>query len=193
MAGDNKSLGRFNLTGIPPAPRGVPQIEVTFDIDANGIVSVSAKDLGTGKQQQITITGGTALPTDEIEQMVEDAEAHANEDKERRERAEARNQADHVAYQTGKMLEEHGDKVGESERAQVQDKLGELKTVLEDADAAADRLRAATDAVLSASQVIGQKIYEASQQEAQAAAASDSAGGDDDVVDAEIVDEGEDD
>ncbi len=192
MAGDNKSLGRFNLTGIPPAPRGVPQIEVTFDIDANGIVSVSAKDLGTGKQQQITITGGTALPTDEIDQMVKDAEAHANEDKERREAAEARNQADHVSYQTAKMLEEHGDKVGEAEQSQVQEKLDDLKKVLEDSDASAEALRSATDAVLSASQVIGQKIYEASQAEGQAAPADDAGSSDDDVVEAEIVDEGED-
>jgi molecular chaperone DnaK len=190
MAGDNKSLGRFNLTGIPPAPRGVPQIEVTFDIDANGIVSVSAKDLGTGKSQQITITGGTALPRDEIDQMVKDAEAHANEDKERRERAEARNQADHVAYQTGKMLDEHGDKVGEDERGRVKDALDRLKTVLEDSNAPADRLRAATDEVLQASQVIGQKIYEAAQQTATAAEPAE--GGDEEIVEAEIVEEGED-
>jgi molecular chaperone DnaK len=190
MAGDNKSLGRFNLTGIPPAPRGVPQIEVAFDIDANGIVSVSAKDLGTGKSQQITITGGTALPRDEIDQMVRDAEAHANEDKERRERAEARNQADHVAYQTGKMLDEHGDKVGEDERNRVEDALGRLKTVLEDSNAPAERLRAATDEVLQASQVIGQKIYEAAQQTATAAGPAE--GGDEEIVEAEIVEEGED-
>jgi molecular chaperone DnaK len=189
MAGDNKSLGRFNLTGIPPAPRGVPQIEVTFDIDANGIVSVSAKDLGTGKTQQITITGGTALARDEIDQMVKDAEAHANEDEERRERAEARNQADHVAYQTGKMLDEHGDKVGEEERTRVKDALDRLKTVLEDSDAPADRLRSATDEVLQASQVIGQKIYEAAQETATAAGSTE---GDEEVVEAEIVDEGED-
>jgi molecular chaperone DnaK len=188
MASDNKSLGKFNLTGIPPAPRGVPQIEVTFDIDANGIVSVSAKDLGTGKQQQITITGGTALPKDEISQMVKDAEAHASEDKERRAKAEARNQADHVVYQTGKMLGEYGEKLSDAERAAIDEKVDDLKKVLEDHDASAERLSTATDAVLSASQVLGQKIYEQSQ---AAASAGEAPGGDDDVVEAEIVDEGE--
>jgi molecular chaperone DnaK len=190
MASDNKSLGKFNLTGIPPAPRGVPQIEVTFDIDANGIVSVSAKDLGTGKQQQITITGGTALPKDEIDQMVKDAEAHANEDKDRRERAEARNQADHVAYQTAKMLEEHGDKLSDEERSTVESKVEDLKKVLEDQEASAERLSTATDDLLKASQVLGQKVYESAQ---SAAGGSEAAGaaGDDDVVEAEIVDEDE--
>jgi molecular chaperone DnaK len=187
MAAYNKSLGKFNLTGIPPAPRGVPQIEVTFDIDANGIVSVSAKDLGTGKQQQITITGGTALPKDEIDRMVEDAEAHANEDKERRELAEARNQADHVAYQTDKTLADYGDKVSDDERSQITEKLEALRELLKDENAGVESLRSATDAVLSASQVLGQKIYEATQAEAAGAGPS----GDDDVVEAEIVDEGE--
>jgi molecular chaperone DnaK len=190
MAGDNKSLGRFNLTGIPPAPRGVPQIEVTFDIDANGIVSVSAKDLGTGKTQQITITGGSALPKDEISQMIEDAESHANEDAKRREAAEARNQADHVAYQTAKMLEEHGDKLDESETSAITDSLDELKKVLEDQNASADSLSSATDAVLKASQTLGQKIYESSQTQATPPS-GEAAGGDDDVVEAEIVDEGD--
>jgi molecular chaperone DnaK len=188
MASDNKSLGKFNLTGIPPAPRGVPQIEVTFDIDANGIVSVSAKDLGTGKQQQITITGGTALPKDEIQQMVKDAETHATEDKERRARAEARNQADHVVYQTTKMLGEYGDKLSPDERAAIDTKVDELKKVLEDHDASAERLTTATDALLSASQVLGQKVYEQSQ---AAAAGGQESGSDDDVVEAEIVDEGD--
>jgi molecular chaperone DnaK len=124
--------------------------------------------------------------------MVKDAESHANEDKERRERAEARNQADHISYQTEKMLQEHGDKVGDAERGQVQEKLDELKKVLEDTDASAERLRGASEAVMTASQVIGQKIYEASQQEAEAAAAGGEASdGGDEVVDAEIVDEGE--
>jgi molecular chaperone DnaK len=189
MAGDNKSLGRFNLTGIPPAPRGVPQIEVTFDIDANGIVSVSAKDLGTGKQQQITITGGTALPRDDIDRMVRDAEAHANEDRQRREAADARNQGDHIAYQTEKMLKDYGDRLAESERAPIQAKLDELHNVLKEADAAPDRIRRATDELLSASQVLGQKIYESSQ--AQAAGGGPAPKGGDDVVEAEIVDEGD--
>ncbi len=185
MATDNKSLGRFNLTGIPPAPRGVPQIEVTFDIDANGIVSVSAKDLGTGKEQQITITGGTALPRDDIDRMIKDAEAHANEDQTRRETAEARNQADHVAYQTEKMLGEHGDKISSDERSQIEAKLEELRKMLKDTDSSASDLRSATDALLATSQVLGQRIYEAS----QPAAASSSEG--DDIVEAEIVEEGE--
>jgi len=187
MASDNKSLGKFNLTGIPPAPRGVPQVEVTFDIDANGIVSVSAKDLGTGKQQQITITGGTALPKDEIDQMMGDAEAHAAEDKERREKAEARNQADHVSYQTAKMLDEYGDKLTDDEKSGIQDKIDELKEILDDQEASAERLRTAADAVLSASQVLGEKVYEASQAEAAAGGSDD----DDEVVEAEIVDEGD--
>jgi molecular chaperone DnaK len=189
MAGDNKSLGRFNLTGIPPAPRGVPQIEVTFDIDANGIVSVSAKDLGTGKQQQITITGGTALPHDDIDRMVRDAEAHANEDRERREAADARNQGDHIAYQTEKMLKDYGDRLGEDERSSIQAKLDELRNVLKEADAAAERIRQATDELLSASQVLGQKIYESSQ--AQAAGGGPAGSSGEDVVEAEIVDEGD--
>ncbi|MCH7585794.1 MAG: molecular chaperone DnaK [Acidobacteria bacterium] len=189
MAAGNKSLGKFNLTGLPPAARGVPQIEVTFDIDANGIVSVSAKDLGTGKTQQITITGGSALPSDEIEQMIKDAEAHANEDKERRQAAEARNQADHAAYQIGNQLEEHGDVLSDDEKAPITEKLESLKGLLEEEATDAEALTAATDELLKAAQILGQKIYEAAQAETE----SDEAGGDDgdDVVEAEIVDEGD--
>ncbi|MCJ7755847.1 MAG: Hsp70 family protein, partial [Thermoanaerobaculales bacterium] len=154
-----------------------------------GIVSVSAKDLGTGKHQQITITGGSALPKDEIQQMVKDADTHATEDKERRARAEARNHADHVVYQTSKMLGEYGDKLSEDERAAVDTKIDELKKVLEDHDASAERLTTATDALLSASQILGQKVYEQSQ--AAAAAEGETGGDDDDVVEAEIVDEGD--
>jgi len=186
MAAGNHSLGKFNLTGIAPAPRGVPQIEVTFDIDANGIVNVSAKDLGTGKTQQITITGGTALSKDEIEKMVEDAEAHANEDKERREAAEVRNQADHAAYQIEKQLAEHGDKLSDDERKQVEDDLATLKSRLEVESASTDDLREATETLMKSAQVLGQKIYESSQGEA----APDS-DGDEEVVEAEIVDEPE--
>jgi len=189
MAAGNKSLGKFHLTGIPPAPRGVPQIEVTFDIDANGIVSVSAKDLGTGKTQQITITGGTALDKNEIDRMVKDAEAHANEDKTRREAAEARNQADHVVYSTQKALDEHGDKLTDDERGTIQGKLDDLKKLLEDSGAGAEALTGAAQDLLQASQVLGQKVYEASQ--AEAAAGSGEAPSDDGVVEAEIVDEGE--
>ena len=185
MAGDNKSLGRFKLQGIAPAPRGVPQIEVTFDIDANGIVSVSAKDLGTGKTQQVTITGGTALSQDEIDRMIDDAEAHANEDEKRRAQAEARNRADNVAYQTDKALAEHGDKLTDDERTGVEDAVTELRKKLAD-DASAEELNAAADAVLQASQILGQKVYEAEQ-----AAATEESAEEEGVVEAEIVEDAE--
>ncbi len=189
MAADNKSLGRFKLPGIAPARRGVPQIEVTFDIDANGIVSVSAKDLGTGQSQQVTITGGTALSQDDIDRMVKDAEAHANEDERRREAAEARNQADHAAYSIESQLSEHGDKLSDDERTQIQDKVTAVRKLLAD-DAAAEDLQSATQEMLTASQVLGQKIYEASQTPPEGdAEAADATGGDDDVVEAEIVDD----
>jgi len=188
MADRNASLGKFNLTGIAPAPRGIPQIEVTFDIDANGIVSVNAKDLGTGKSQQITITGGTALPKDEIEKMVKDAEEHAKEDHARREAADARNQADHASYQIGKQLEEHGDKLSAEERSGIEEKVAEVRKLLEDPAPDTDRLRTATDEMMKAAQVLGQKVYEQSQT-AEAGSPAGDAGGDE-VVEAEIVDEG---
>lgn len=191
MAADNNSLGRFKLPGIVPAPRGVPQIEVTFDIDANGIVSVSAKDLGTGKSQSVTITGGTALSKEEIETMVHDAEAHANEDKERREAAETHNQADQLVHSITKQLEEHGDKLTDDERSPIDEALENLKSLLEDKEAATDELRKQTEALLTTSQTLGQKIYEASQAEAEGDAADES--DDDGVVEAEIVEEDEDD
>ncbi len=194
MAAYNKSLGRFNLTDIPPAPRGIPQIEVTFDIDANGIVSVSAKDLGTGKSQAMTITGGTALEKDEISQMIKDAEAHANEDKERRELAEERNQADNVAYQTEKLLSEHADQVNDDERERIEAALTDLRKQLGDEDATLEALRSAKDTVLSASQEVGTRIYQQAAEQAQAAAGGEGGeapAGDDDVVEAEIVDEGD--
>ncbi|NNF65219.1 MAG: molecular chaperone DnaK [Acidimicrobiia bacterium] len=193
MATDNKSLGRFKLPGIAPARRGTPQIEVTFDIDANGIVSVSAKDLGTGQSQQVTITGGTALSQEEIDRMVNDAESYAAEDARRREAAEARNQADHVAYQTDKNLAEHGDKLSDEERGAVEDKVTELRKLLAD-DADAETLRTKTQEVLEASQILGQKIYEASQAEAaeEGGETTETGSGDDDVVEAEIIDEGTD-
>ena len=187
MAADNKVLGQFDLVGIPPAPRGMPQIEVTFDIDANGIVSVSAKDLGTGKSQQVTITGGTALAQDEIDRMVSDAESHANEDQERREHADSRNQADHAAYSIEKQLSEHGDKLTDDEKTSIEDKVTELRKLLAD-DAGTDELKSATEALFTASQVLGQKIYEASQSEA-AAGTTEEPSSDDDVVEAEIVEE----
>jgi len=190
MAADNKSLGRFKLPGIAPAPRGLPQIEVTFDIDANGIVSVSAKDLGTGKTQQVTITGGTALAQDEIDRMVTDAESHANDDAKRREIAEARNQADHAAYQTDKLLEEHGDKLTDAEKAPITDKVAELRKLLEE-QAAAEDLNRVREELMKVSQILGQKIYEASAATPPAEGAEDSTGNSDDVVEAEIVDEGD--
>ncbi|NNK91863.1 MAG: molecular chaperone DnaK [Acidimicrobiia bacterium] len=186
MAGDNKSLGRFKLPGIPPAPRGMPQIEVTFDIDANGIIAVSAKDLGTGQSQQVTITGGTALAQDDIDSMISDAEAHAAEDAERKEAAEARNAADHTAYQIESQLSEHGDKLTDDERQPIQDKITDLRKLLTE-EPPAETLRTATQELLTASQILGQKIYESSQTEV----ASEEAGDDDDVVEAEIVEDDE--
>ncbi len=193
MAADNMSLGRFKLTGIPAAPRGVPQVEVTFDIDANGIVSVSAKDLGTGKTQQVTITGGTALDQVDIDQMVKDAEAHAAQDAERREAAEARNAADHAVHTIGKQLAEHGDKLTEDEKAPVQSKLDALKSLLEDEDASPDALKSATSELMESAQIIGQKIYEAAQAEtaAQGTEGEEAAGDTDEVVEAEVVEEDE--
>ena len=187
MASDNKSLGRFKLQGIAPAPRGVPQIEVTFDIDANGIVSVSAKDLGTGATQQVTITGGTALDKDEIDRMISDAESHANEDEERRAHVEARNQADHAAYSIEKQLNEHGDKLSDEEKADLETKIADLRKLIAD-DAETDRLTGGTNDLMTASQILGQRIYEASQTE-QPAEATDGDAADDEVVEAEIVED----
>jgi len=189
MANDNKSLGRFKLPGIAPAPRGVPQIEVTFDIDANGIVSVSAKDLGTGKTQQVTITGGTALSEEDIEQMVKDAEAHANDDAKRKEAVEAKNQGDHTAYQIEKQLAEHGDKLTADERKPVDEKLAALKSLLAAENPDAEALKAATNDLLETSQILGQKIYEASAAEAAAANTAGEPQSDDEVVEAEVVED----
>ncbi|MGB5187479.1 MAG: molecular chaperone DnaK [Acidimicrobiia bacterium] len=191
MANDNKSLGRFKLPGIAPARRGVPQIEVTFDIDANGIVSVSAKDLGTGQTQQVTITGGTALSDEDIEKMVKDAEAHANDDAQRKEAAEARNQADQAAYQIEKQLAEHGDKLTDDERKVVEDKIAELRTLLANEAADTEALKNTTNELLTSSQILGQKIYEASAAESAAAAADDAPASDDEVVEAEVVEDDE--
>ncbi len=191
---DNKTLGKFMLTDIPPAPRGMPQIEVTFDIDANGIVHVSAKDLGTGKEQSMTITGGSALPKDDIEQMISDAEAHAEEDRQRREQIELRNQADTLVYTTDKTLKEHGEKVDEATRARIEEALGDLKKALEDDDS--DAIRSAMEEVGSRSQELAQAIYAASQEQTTdagtAGTAEDVTASDDEVVDAEIIDEGDD-
>jgi molecular chaperone DnaK len=187
MAYRNKSLGKFQLTDIPPAPRGVPQIEVTFDIDANGIVNVSAKDLGTGKEQSMTITGGTKLSEDEIQRMVKDAEAHAEEDRKRREEAEARNQADSVIYQTEKTLKEHGEKLDASDRKQVEDALQEAKDALKGSDV--DAIKRTSEQLLTASQKFAEVLYRSAQTSSQAGTTPPTSG-DDDVVDAEVVDEG---
>jgi molecular chaperone DnaK len=190
MASYNKTLGKFQLVGIPPAPRGVPQIEVAFDIDANGIVHVSAKDLATGATQSMTITGGSSLNKDEIDRMVRDAEAHAEEDRQRREEAEVRNNADGLVYTTEKLLKDQAESFQGSEREDVEGALAALKTSLEGTDLEA--IKAATDKLLSASQSFSQRLYD----EAAAANASAGAGepqsaanNDDDIVDAEIVDE----
>ena len=185
MADHNKSLGRFQLTDIPMAPRGVPQVEVTFDIDANGIVNVSAKDRGTGREQSMTITGGTKLSNDEIEKMVKDAEAHAEEDRKRREVAEVRNQADSVVYQTEKQLKEHGGKLDEADRKTVDDAVAELKEALKGDDV--DAIRSKTDALISASQKFAETLYQKAQSEGTTT--SNGAGPEDDVVDAEVVDD----
>jgi len=185
MATDNKTLGRFDLTGIPPAPRGVPQIEVTFDIDANGIVHVSAKDLGTGKEQSIRITASSGLSSEEVEKMVKDAESHAAEDKRKREVIEARNQADGLVYTTEKAVKEHGDKVDEATRKGIESALEELKTAMEGDDA--DAIRQKTEALATASHKLAEVMY----QQAQASSAEGSedqaeGGKQDDVVDAEF-------
>ncbi len=194
MATDNKSLGQFKLPGIAPARRGVPQIEVTFDIDANGIVSVSAKDLGTGQTQQVTITGGTALSDEDIEQMIDDAETHAKEDVELKKAVEARNKADHAAYQIEGQLEEHGDKLTDDERKELEDKVATVRSLLDDESASGDALNGAADDLMTGAQVLGQKVYEASQTAPEGAEASDedSSAEADEVVEAEVVEDDDD-
>jgi molecular chaperone DnaK len=196
MARDNKSLGNFELTGLPPAPRNVPQIEVTFDIDANGIVHVNAKDLATGKEQRMTVTGGSALPKDDIDRMVRDAEQYAEEDRKRREAVENRNQAEALVYQTEKFLSENEDKIPDEVKTEVKDGVEELKKALEGTDD--DAIKSASEKLAQASQKMGAAMYAASSAQADAGAgASDQSGqstgdatpGEDDVVDAEIVDD----
>ncbi len=167
LAAQNRTLGTFNLEGIAPAPRGVPQIEVTFDIDANGIVHVSAKDLGTGKEQKIRIESSSGLSEQEIEKMVKDAEAHAAEDKKTREGIEVRNTAESVVYSAEKALKEHGDKVSADERAKIESAVNTLKETLKDPNASAETLKAQTESVQQASMGLGQKIYESAQQQNQ--------------------------
>ncbi|WP_347350756.1 molecular chaperone DnaK [Intrasporangium sp.] len=203
IAQHNKSLGTFELTGIAPAPRGIPKIEVTFDIDANGIVNVSAKDQGTGKEQTMTITGGSALSKEDIERMVKDAEAHAEEDKKRREEAEVRNQAEQLVYSTEHFLKESGDKVPADAKTPVEEALKDLKSAIaKDSEASAADIRAKVDALNEKSQAMGQAVYAAEQASAasgagasagssdgKASGASDQSGADEDVVDAEVIDD----
>jgi molecular chaperone DnaK len=198
IAAYNKKLGMFELTGIAPAPRNVPQIEVTFDIDANGIVNVHAKDLGTGKAQSMTVTGGSALPKEDIDRMMREAEQYAEEDRQRREAAETRNQGEAVAYQTEKFLKDNADKVPDDVKSEVEATITDLKKALDGDDIEA--IRTASEKVAEVSQKIGAAMYAQSQQAAaesgqttgastQAGASGDSASADEDVVDAEIVDE----
>jgi molecular chaperone DnaK len=188
MAADNKLLGQFDLVGIPPSPRGVPQIEVSFDIDANGIVNVHAKDKATGKEQQIRIQASGGLTEAEIQKMVKDAEAHADEDKKRKAAVEAKNHAEQTVHMTEKALAEHGSKVGEGERRAIENALADLKEALKGDDAEA--IKAKTNALLQASQKLGEAMYKAQQEGAGAGAAPGGEPGGpkkDDVVDAEYT------
>jgi molecular chaperone DnaK len=187
-----RSLGRFHLMGIPPAPRGMPQIEVTFDIDANGIANVSAKDLATGKEQAMTITGGTALPKEDINRMMQDAEKFAEEDRRRREAAEARNNADNLAYQAEKTLSEMGDKVEQADREAVEKAVADVREALKGEDV--EKIKSTTDVLMQAFQKVGQAVYARQQAEQQAASSTgggqEEPSGGDDVVEGEVVDEG---
>ena len=185
MAQDNKSLGRFDLSGIPPAPRGVPQIEVTFDIDANGIVSVTAKDKATGKEQQIRIQASGGLSDADIQKMVKDAESHAAEDKKRREGVEAKNQADALVHSTEKALSEHGDKVGAEEKTAIENAIANLKEAVKGDDA--EDIKAKTNTLAQASMKLGEAMYKAQQAAGGENAAGDAgAPKDDNVVDADF-------
>ena len=192
MAADNKILGQFNLEGIPPAPRGMPQIEVTFDIDANGIVAVSAKDKATNKEQKITIQANGGLSDDEISQMMKDAEANADADKKRRELVEAKNNAEAMVHATEKQLDEHGDKVDDSVKGDIETAMNELKTAAEGEDL--EDIQAKTQALTQASMKLGEAIYAQQQDEGEAAAAADAQkdAADDDVIDADFEDVGDD-
>jgi molecular chaperone DnaK len=198
MATYNKSLGKFQLTGIPPAPRGIPQVEVAFDIDANGILNVSAKDLGTGKEQKIEIRSGSGLSDDEIKRMVSDAESHAEDDRRQRELAEARNNAENAAYQAERQLKDLGDSVDSSSKDEIEGRIKEVRESLTSEDAAS--INAKTEALQSSFHKVSEAMYQRAQE--QAAASADGAGTDgaassngasaqeEDVVDAEVVDEG---
>jgi molecular chaperone DnaK len=195
MASGNKSLGKFQLTGIPPAPRGIPQIEVTFDIDANGILHVTAKDLGTGTEQKIEIQSGSGLSDEEIQNMVSDAESHAEEDKKQRELAEARNLAENAAYQSEKQLEELGDKIEAGDKEAIEAAIKDVREVL--TSESVEEINSKTEALTAAFQKVSEQLYAAAQAEAQQSADGGSAEGDsssdeEEVVDAEVVDEGDD-
>ena len=197
MAKDNVSLGRFMLDGIPPAPRGVPQIEVTFDIDASGILHVSAKDLGTGKEQSIKITSSTKLSKDDIDKYVKEAEQYAADDKKKKEEIEAKNEADNLVYATEKSLKEHGDKISQDERLKIEQAINDTKEAIKGGDIA--KIKEAKDKLSDASHKLAEEVYKAAQQQQQAGAqgaAGANAGAqqeapknDDNVVDAEVVDD----
>ena len=194
MASDNKVLGQFDLIGIPSAPRGLPQIDVTFDIDANGIVNVSAKDKGTGKEQQIRIQASGGLSDEDIEQMVKDAEMHAADDKKRRELVELNNAADSLVYSTEKNIAEYGDKISDGDKSQIETDIAAVKTALEGEDG--DAIKAATDTLSQSSMKLGEAIYKASQEEAEGAAGAgmdDAPPADDNVVDADFEEVDDDD
>ena len=185
MASGNKSLGRFTLTDIPAAMAGTPQIEVTFDIDANGIVNVNAKDLGTGKEQAITITGGTALEDDEIERMIKDAEQHANEDAKKKELVETRNMAEGMVTSTEKMLEENKDKATEEEVTSINDANDKLKKLLENENLNIEDLKSGIDELAKASQSFAEKLYEEVQNDTTNPSSDES----DDVVEGEVIED----
>ncbi|MGI8415903.1 MAG: Hsp70 family protein, partial [Nakamurella sp.] len=196
IAAYNKKLGMFELTGLPPAPRNVPQIEVTFDIDANGIVHVKATDKGTGKEQSMTITGGSALPKDDIDRMVKEAEAHAEDDKARREEAEVRNSAEQLVHQTEKFIKDNGEKLPDEPKQRVTEAIGKVNEALQGTDIPV--LKTAVETLANESQQLGSALYAQNQAEENAAGAADGADGagadgaassDDDIVDAEIVDD----
>jgi len=196
MAAYNKSLGKFQLTGIPPAPRGMPQIEVTFDIDANGILNVSAKDLGTGKEQKIEIRSGSGLSDDEIKRMVHDAESHAEDDKRLRDLAEARNAGENAAYQAEKQVKDLGEQIDEASKREIEDAIKDVRESLTSEDAA--DIRAKTDRLQTAFHKVSEQMYERAQAAQQQSDPSGNgsgngdgggSGSDEEVVDAEVVDE----
>jgi molecular chaperone DnaK len=184
MAADNKLLGQFDLMGLPPAPRGIPQVEVTFDIDANGIVSVTAKDKATGKEQQIRIQASGGLSDTDIKKMVQEAEAHAADDKNRKEMAEAKNQADALVHTTEKALAEHGSKIGDGEKRAIEDALAAVKEAVKTDDA--EDIKAKTNTLAQASMKLGEAMYKAQQAAGEAAPGGAEPGKDDNVVDAEF-------